>query len=135
MSVTTGRVSANGSPTRGPGRWDESRRDRSRPRTLVLILVLTLAAGLLSAAVATPLVLGAGLAAKASADHFDSLPTTLPDVIFGRDSTILAADGSVIATLHGAENRVPVKITQVAKVMQTAIVAIEDSRFYSHHGI
>jgi membrane peptidoglycan carboxypeptidase len=99
------------------------------------MLVLALVAGLLSAAVATPLVLGAGLAAKASADHFESLPTTLPDIVFGRDSTILAADGSIIATLHGAENRVPVKISQISKVMQTAIVDIEDSRFYSHHGI
>ena len=99
------------------------------------MLVLALVAGLLSAAVATPLVLGAGLAAKASADHFESLPTSLPDIVFGRDSTILAADGSIIATLHGAENRVPVKISQISKVMQTAIVDIEDSRFYSHHGI
>jgi membrane peptidoglycan carboxypeptidase len=99
------------------------------------MVVLALVAGLLSAAVATPLVLGAGLAAKASADHFESLPTTLPDIVFGRDSTILAADGSIIATLHGAENRVPVKISQISKIMQTAIVDIEDSRFYSHHGI
>jgi membrane peptidoglycan carboxypeptidase len=137
MSVTAGRVSASGSPTPGPRRWDESQRHRGRgrPRILVLMLALTLAAGLLIAAVATPVVLGAGLAAKASADHFENLPTSLPDVVFGRDSTILAADGSVIATLHGAENRVPVKIAQISKVMQTAIVDIEDSRFYSHHGI
>jgi membrane peptidoglycan carboxypeptidase len=135
MSVTAGRVSASGSLTPEPGRWDESRRHGGRPRILVLMLALALAAGLLTAAVATPLVLGAGLAAKASADHFESLPTTLPDIVFGRDSTILAADGSLIATLHGAENRVPVKISQISKVMQTAIVDIEDSRFYSHHGI
>ena len=135
MSVTAGRVSASRYPPPGPRRWDESERHRGRLRILILMLVLTLAAGLLTAAVATPLVLGAGLAAKASADHFEDLPTTLPDVVFGRDSTILAADGSLIATLHGAENRVPVKISQVSKVMQTAIVDIEDSRFYSHHGI
>ena len=134
MSVTAGRVSASGSPTPGPRRWEESGA-AGIAREACSDVGTRLAAGLLSAAVATPLVLGAGLAAKASADHFESLPTTLPDIVFGRDSTILASDGSVIATLHGAENRVPVKISQIAKVMQTAIVDIEDSRFYSHHGI
>jgi membrane peptidoglycan carboxypeptidase len=124
MTLTAGRGPANGSPRPSSRQWDGSRRSKHRPRSLALILVLTLAAGLLSAAVAAPLVLGAGLAAKASADHFESLPTTLPDVVFGRDSTILASDGSVIATLHGAENRVPVQISQVSKVMQQAIVDI-----------
>ncbi len=87
------------------------------------------------AGVVTPVVLGTGLAVKAVGNHFGSLPTVLPDPVLGRDSVILAADGSTIATLHGAENRVPVKIAQVAPIMKTAIVDIEDSRFYSHHGI
>ncbi|MCW2546850.1 MAG: hypothetical protein JWN96_1310, partial [Mycobacterium sp.] len=65
MTVTAGRAPASGSPTPGPRRWEDSRRSKHRPRSLVLILVLTLAAGLLSAAVAAPLVIGAGLAAKA----------------------------------------------------------------------
>jgi membrane peptidoglycan carboxypeptidase len=136
--MTIGRVSASSSPTPGPRRWPDSRgRDGhgARPRALLTILVLASVAGLLCAAIAAPVVLGLGFAAQASADHFESLPTALPDVVFGRDSTILASDGSVIATLHGAQNRVPVKITRVAKLMQTAIVDIEDSRFYSHDGI
>jgi membrane peptidoglycan carboxypeptidase len=46
-------------------------------------------------------------------------------------STILAADGSVIATL-AERNRVPVKLSAVAPIMQKAMVAIEDDRFYEH---
>ncbi len=106
-----------------------------RPRKLAFIVVLTVIAGLLSALIAAPVVLGTGFAAKAVSDHFENLPTTLPDPVLGRDSKILAADGTVIATLHGTENRIPVTIDQVPKIMQTAIVDIEDSRFYSHHGI
>jgi len=55
--------------------------------------------------------------------------------VLGVDSRILAADGSVVAVLHGPQNRVPVRIEQVAPVMRQAIVDIEDSRFYSHHGV
>ncbi len=106
-----------------------------QPRKLLYLVALAVAAGLLAAGIVTPVVLGTGLAAKAVSDHFESLPTVLPDPILGRDSKILAADGSVIAVLHGPENRIPVTIAQVAPVMKTAIVDIEDSRFYSHHGI
>jgi membrane peptidoglycan carboxypeptidase len=106
-----------------------------RPRKLLTVLSLAIAAGLLVAAVVAPVVLGAGFAAKSASDHFEGLPTALPTPTLGRDSVILASDGSRIATLHGAENRVPVKIAQVPAIMQTAIVDIEDNRFYSHDGI
>jgi len=113
------------------------KRDSSRERLpgLALLLALLTAAGLLVATLAVPLVLGTGLAAKSTADHFDALPTGLPDPVLGVDSRILAADGSILAVLHGPRNRVPVRIAQVAPVMRQAIVDIEDSRFYSHHGV
>ncbi len=126
MTGTAGRDSAQRTAAPDP---------RPRPRKLVFIVVLTLIAGLLSAALASPIVLGAGFAAKAVSDDFENLPTALPDPILGRDSKILAADGSTLAVLHGSENRVPVTIAQVAPIMKTAIVDIEDSRFYAHHGI
>jgi len=102
---------------------------------LALLLALLAAAGLLLATLATPLVLGTGLATKSAAEHFDALPTGLPDPVLGVDSRILAADGSVVAVLHGPQNRVPVGLEQVSPVMRQAIVDIEDSRFYSHHGV
>ena len=106
-----------------------------RASGLALLLALLAAAGLMVAMLATPFVLGTGLAAKTTADRFDGLPTDLPDPVLGVDSRILGADGKPLAVLHGAENRVPVRIEQVPKVMQQAIVDIEDSRFYTHHGV
>ncbi len=51
-----------------------------------------------------------------------------------QQSRILAADGSIIATFYD-ENRIVVPLGKVSKVMQTAIVAIEDDRFYEHGGV
>ncbi len=112
-----------------------ARRTSSPLSRSALLLLLLAAAGMLVAALATPLVLATGLTAKSAANTFQALPTELPDPVLGVDSRILAADGSVVAVLHGAQNRVPVTIAQIPQVMQQAIIDIEDSRFYSHHGV
>jgi penicillin-binding protein 1A len=41
----------------------------------------------------------------------------------------------VLAVLRGSENRRVVSSDQIAPVMKQAIVAVEDHRFYEHHGI
>ncbi len=41
----------------------------------------------------------------------------------------------VLAVLRGAESRVVVPSAEIAPVMKQAIVAIEDHRFYEHHGV
>jgi membrane peptidoglycan carboxypeptidase len=46
-------------------------------------------------------------------------------------SRILAADGTLIATLY-EQNRLPVPLSSISPIMRKAIVAIEDSRFYDH---
>ncbi len=51
------------------------------------------------------------------------------------DSTIYAGDGQLLTTLHSAENRDPVALDQVAPVLQTAVVAIEDARYFDHTGV
>lgn len=48
---------------------------------------------------------------------------------------ILAADGTVLATLHAAENREPVTIDRIPLVMRQAIVDIEDPAFFEHKGV
>ena len=74
---------------------------------------------------------GAIYAVSRNLPSLDSLHITAPAV----NTTIYDRNGHVIAVLHGAQNRVPVKSSQIATVMKEAIVAREDSRFYSHHGI
>ena len=44
-------------------------------------------------------------------------------------------NGQVIATLHGAENRTVVPSKAIPTIMKEATVAVEDKRFYEHHGV
>jgi membrane peptidoglycan carboxypeptidase len=101
---------------------------------LVLFLGVSVLSGLLVAGLVLPVVGGLGLAARDSADGFDSLPAELEIPPLPERSRLLAADGSLIATFF-YENRVSVPVTEVAPVMRKAVIAIEDSRFYEHGGI
>jgi len=49
-------------------------------------------------------------------------------------SKIYAADGTLIKTFHGEENRELVTYEQIPKNLINAVVAIEDERFYQHKG-
>jgi len=43
--------------------------------------------------------------------------------------------GKLLAELHGEENRIPVELKDVSPNMINALLAIEDQRFYQHHGL
>jgi membrane peptidoglycan carboxypeptidase len=101
----------------------------------VTLLVLAVVSGVLLAGLTLPFVGGVGLLAKAAGNSLTKLgscPATPP---LPQRSELLAADGSVIATLVGAENRVVVSAAAIPPVMQYSIVAIEDNRFYEHKGV
>jgi penicillin-binding protein 1A len=52
------------------------------------------------------------------------------------DGHIYAGDGhTILATLRGSESRVLVKNSQISPLLQQAILAIEDKRFYQHRGV
>ena len=53
------------------------------------------------------------------------------------DSTTFIYDknGDLLATLHGPENRIPIKLKEIPKHVQEAFIAVEDARFYSHKGV
>ncbi len=54
----------------------------------------------------------------------------------GYRTTVYDRDGSEIQILTGAEsNRIYVTLDQIPAVLQDAVISIEDSRFYKHHGI
>jgi membrane peptidoglycan carboxypeptidase len=90
--------------------------------------------GLLLAALAFPVVGAIGLTAKAGADDFLALPADLEAGPPAQRSKILASDGSLLATMY-TQNRVNVSLSIVPLVTRQAIIAIEDSRFYAHHGV
>ena len=93
-----------------------------------------MAVGLLAAGLWTPAVAALGGLTNAGSDAFLALPSTFTMAQPAQGSRILAADGSVIATPQD-EDRVVVPLSEVAPVMRTAQVAIEDSRFYDHGAI
>jgi len=60
-------------------------------------------------------------------------PVSLPKA--DQRSVVLSKDGKVLATLAGAENRVVVALKRIPLSVQQAVVAIEDAKFYEHHGV
>jgi membrane peptidoglycan carboxypeptidase len=101
---------------------------------LIKAVLTSVLAGLLLAALALPVVGGLGLSAKSAADEFLVLPEELETPPLPQRSRILAADGSLIATLY-SENRVVVPLGDVPEHTRKAVIAIEDSRFYAHNGV
>ena len=60
-------------------------------------------------------------------------PTRVPREV---DGHIYANDGhTILATLRGSESRILVDTADIAPIMQQAIVAVEDKRFYEHRGV
>ena len=69
------------------------------------------------------------LASAPDISAVDVIPT-------GFSTTVLASDGSEIATLVAeGSNRRSVTLDEIPKDLQHAVVAIEDERFYKHNGI
>lgn len=55
--------------------------------------------------------------------------------VSAQSSKVLAADGQVIATLHGEQNRTIVPLSRISQHLTKAVVATEDRGFYEHAGI
>ncbi len=94
----------------------------------------TALAGLVAAMIVLPVVGGVGLVSRNSAQAFSNLPSDLTQVPLPQQNTLLDAQGNVLAVLY-AQNRIEVKLDDIAPIMQQAIIAIEDQRFLSHAGI
>jgi penicillin-binding protein 1A len=50
-------------------------------------------------------------------------------------SQVYDINGKLVATIHAAENRLPVPLAKIPKHLQYAFIASEDVRFYQHHGV
>jgi len=55
--------------------------------------------------------------------------------VLAQTSFLYAADGSLITELHAGEDRVVLSDTQMPQSIKDATVAIEDQRFWYHHGV
>jgi membrane peptidoglycan carboxypeptidase len=105
------------------------------PLVVLGALVASVLIGLLVAALAVPVVAGAGLLAKDRADDYLVLPTHFAAPALAQRSRVLAADGSHLAWLF-FENRVEVEtLAEVPVHTRQAVLAVEDARFYEHAGV
>jgi membrane peptidoglycan carboxypeptidase len=95
---------------------------------------LCLLAGVLVAGLLFPVVGALGVASNQASDTIDSvsadLVTTDPPLI----TTIADRNGVPVAYLY-SQYRVPVTPDQISPTMKAALIAIEDRRFYEHHGV
>ncbi|HEY8717395.1 transglycosylase domain-containing protein [Pengzhenrongella sp.] len=107
-------------------------------QALALLLAFLLIAGIggvLSAGLLLPAVAGVSVTADSASKVFHDLPTALKEQPLSQKSTVLANDGKTVLATFYLENRIVVPLDKIAPIMQKAVVATEDKRFYSHGGI
>ena len=94
---------------------------------------------LLVAAVAAAIAVPAGLALSRGAGWADEQKVTLPAQLLtpatSQATRIYANDGKTLITTFYDEDRHDVALKQISPIMQQAIVAAEDTRFYEHGGV
>ena len=98
------------------------------------IIAAAVTAGLVVSAMLVPFIGTVGIVTRDVAQDFENLPEALSTPPLPQRSLILAADGSVLATVY-YQNRVEVPLENISPSMRQATVAIEDSRFLDHHGV
>jgi membrane peptidoglycan carboxypeptidase len=96
-----------------------------------MFVVVSVLAGLLVAGLAVPAAALVGTSTKYVAQGIESLPTELTIQPASDKTLILMSNGETLAQLYD-ENRTVVTLDQIAPIMRTAQVAIEDTRFYQH---
>ena len=126
---TTYSVEPEDIPRRRRERKKKQAKSRSRVwlavKLFVVVVLLALIAGLAVAA-------GAIYALSRDLPSLDSQhrsPLAANTTIYDRTGKVL------IAELHGGENRVIVPSAKIPDVLKEATVAVEDARFYEHHGV
>jgi membrane peptidoglycan carboxypeptidase len=99
--------------------------------SLVMFVTVSVLAGVLIAGLFVPIAGVAGVGSKAAAAELDSIPAELATPAPATRSKVLMGNGKVLAYFYD-ENRIPVKLDEIAPVMRQAQLAVEDHRFYEH---
>jgi len=136
MSTASSRDQSNGRFTLRSGDRSANRAGAEDGRLVLVVafLVTSLVAGVFAAAIAMPTLGAASILAKTAIDAFESYPKELSDPVLSQRSEIVDANGKRIAYLYD-QNREVVPLKKIAPVMQEAMIAIEDARFYEHNGV
>jgi membrane peptidoglycan carboxypeptidase len=103
--------------------------------TIGKLVAALLATGILTAGLLLPYVGGLGLAARHEAGKFLDTTCNLVEAAPPEPTTLYASDGKTVIARLFTQDRQPVSLSQIPKQLQEALVATEDRRFYSHHGV
>ncbi|WP_239124370.1 penicillin-binding protein [Rhizocola hellebori] len=103
-----------------------------RLSTLALCAVL---AGIVVAAAAFPVAAISGLLAKAGGEAFGQLPDELTVKRSPQISYVFASDNTTQLAAVYDENRRDLPLAEIPDVVQQAILAAEDQKFYDHNGV
>ncbi|MFF2543059.1 transglycosylase domain-containing protein [Kitasatospora sp. NPDC058063] len=98
------------------------------------LAAVSVIAGVVAAGMVLPAVAAVGLGAQSAADDFESLPDDFRTPPLSQASTVLDARGGTIATLYDRDRTV-VPAERISPLVKTALVDIEDNRFYEHGAI
>ena len=98
---------------------------------LLVIVAVSAVLGVLAAGLAMPFVAAIGYGTEATARSMQNLPAELEATPLAQRTRVLDRDGNLLATFYD-ENRVNVPLARVSPIMKSAIIAIEDYRFYEH---
>ncbi len=137
LSLPGGRKAGNTPPTgqddSADGRIFQQR--LKRPNVLLTISFTTLQ--LIVFAVLLLSVGGLGAVIGIAKGYMDTTPTLDVDKLASQQLTsyIYDANGDLITTFVGMENREWASIDEIPEDLQNAVVATEDSRFYQHNGV
>jgi membrane peptidoglycan carboxypeptidase len=111
----------------------------ARPNTAQTLLKLAgilVACAVLCAGVLLPYVGGMGLVAGREANKFLNTKCNLIETPPPQKTVFYAKDGTTqLATLYQFDRELVPSLNQVPKYLQQALIATEDRRFYSHHGV
>ncbi len=99
---------------------------------LVLALVAT---GVIAAGMLMPVVLGSGLVGKNYSSKFLETACNLQETKPPQPTTLFARDRKTVIARLFTQDRTLVSLDQIPKYLPDALIATEDRRFYSHHGV
>lgn len=102
---------------------------------LLTFVMLAGVGGVLTAGLVIPVAAGASAVAKGTTQAFYDLPTDLEPGALSQASYIYANDGTTLLATFFDENREVVPLASISPILQNAVVATEDRRFFSHGGI
>ncbi len=98
-------------------------------------MLALLATGVLASGMVMPFVLGGGLVGKHYANNFLDTTCNLQQTQPPQPTTLYARDRKTVIARLFTQDRTLVPLSKVPKYLQDALIATEDRRFYSHHGV